>query len=989
MPTLTTLELTDSGAIAAIVSIDRKSGARRELIPIAEPIWRLGEKLAESSVPEHASGRSAGESRVLVETDAARAEIVIRQREATTIVHATLDTDQREGAPERFGLVIVFPDDAIFHLPDSRSGGRLLDRSMPAGEQFACSCAYNFLLVQTKIGLLRLLANDVLMNALQAELRRHPSAFALSVSLPVGTELQIELFDSIGAATDSYRNYLRESHGVIPHAERRIDQWPLEVRFALTIDMLRSHGEIAHDYHNVTRLVGELAETGAPRESLLYLPGWNADYDAGYPDYAPAESLGGVPAFREMLAAIHSAGFRVMLHMNSQGVDPSNPRAVELETLCVGDPANGGNWQMPPEQMPPNVELAFRVPKTDVELASAGASRYVFDTVPILDACEAKLRIGGIPLGSNGARVTIGRRSLLVPAQTSAVDGGYRFTYAFALKPGINTVIVEPLGASVQEPSAGVQTSAGRAAGTTAWYAVDACYAPPEPYSPWTYPIRHADVGNPRWIAEFLDAAAALTERFDVDAIHLDAATHLKPTDQRALFSALRERLPSLPIGGEWCSSLLDVGFWSVCQGSRASLLHGTEHLRRAQDVHAPSARAGIARLFTWLDQPSPICEFVRDYMRSYPHLCAADAFVPVGKVCNTQPPRQRPLDPAELDEVLDNARRFGTIPTLRVNFREYGLDRGTRRAIARLFGASSSRRSALQPVTELPVAICQFAVAADPAANTATIVSQIAEAASAGARIAVFPECGLSGYLGAAYMPATVDWPATEKGQERIATAAAEHKIAVVYGTALRSGVPANDQSATSKDAPVTNAALVISPQGEVMCVYHKRFLTSGDAKHFAAGRDPIVFEIDGVRCGIVICYEKWFPELFRDYKRRGVDLVFDLVHSPERNLAEDVTDKELIPNEERSLWIAHARVNHIWLAVSNHSRPEQDNTSFLVDPDGRIQLLPFKKQAVRVFTTRIGEKLWDPSGGLREIALSGAMYLPEATSAHISRGA
>jgi hypothetical protein len=103
-------------------------------------------------------------------------------------------------------------------------------------------------------------------------------------------------------------------------------------------------------------------------------------------------------------------------------------------------------------------------------------------------------------------------------------------------------------------------------------------------------------------------------------------------------------------------------------------------------------------------------------------------------------------------------------------------------------------------------------------------------------------------------------------------------------------------------------------------------------------------------------------------------VQLLFDSVASPERDFSLR-EDKKCLPDVERSLWIAHARINHMWISVTNHARPEQDNTSFLVDPDGRLKKAPFKRGGVSVFEVDTKKDFWDPSGPHREFALSGKM--------------
>ena len=93
----------------------------------------------------------------------------------------------------------------------------------------------------------------------------------------------------------------------------------------------------------------------------------------------------------------------------------------------------------------------------------------------------------------------------------------------------------------------------------------------------------------------------------------------------------------------------------------------------------------GLDQLFAWLHKPSPICRFVKDYLIVYPHLCAANAFVSVGKVCNVEPPRQIPPIKQELWKVLAEVKNLDYVPGLRVNYRKYGLDEDTRKAIREL----------------------------------------------------------------------------------------------------------------------------------------------------------------------------------------------------------------------------------------------------------------------------------------------------------------
>jgi predicted amidohydrolase len=263
-------------------------------------------------------------------------------------------------------------------------------------------------------------------------------------------------------------------------------------------------------------------------------------------------------------------------------------------------------------------------------------------------------------------------------------------------------------------------------------------------------------------------------------------------------------------------------------------------------------------------------------------------------------------------------------------------------------------------------IAICQFPVSDDVRGNAALIKEQLLLAKTEGADIVHFSECAVTGYPGyKGYVWKGFDWDAIREETASIIELAAQQGIWLVLPSAHW----------LSGDCPPHNCVYIINSDGQIIDRYDKRFITEGEIPFYTPGDHPTVFEIAGVRCGIIICYEKWFPELFRDYKRRGVQLIFDSIHSQERDFSLR-TDKQCLDDVERSLWITHARINHIWISVANHCRQDQDNTSFLVDPDGRLLKLPFKKTHVSVFEVDTTKKFWDPSGPFRELALSGALH-------------
>ncbi|MGH9432897.1 MAG: carbon-nitrogen hydrolase family protein, partial [Terriglobia bacterium] len=144
---------------------------------------------------------------------------------------------------------------------------------------------------------------------------------------------------------------------------------------------------------------------------------------------------------------------------------------------------------------------------------------------------------------------------------------------------------------------------------------------------------------------------------------------------------------------------------------------------------------------------------------------------------------------------------------------------------------------------------------------NLDVVLENLEAAARAGAKLAVFPECALSGYCftsKAEALPETepVPGPATEK----IAAATQRLDCTVVVGMLERDG----DR--------IYNSAVVVAPQGilgthrkvHLLCLGIDRFDDLGD-KPFP------VFQTPAGKIGINICYDCSFPESGRVVKLKG----------------------------------------------------------------------------------------------------------------------
>lgn len=253
-----------------------------------------------------------------------------------------------------------------------------------------------------------------------------------------------------------------------------------------------------------------------------------------------------------------------------------------------------------------------------------------------------------------------------------------------------------------------------------------------------------------------------------------------------------------------------------------------------------------------------------------------------------------------------------------------------------------------------LRVAAVQMRSSDDLADNVARIRSSLRECAAQGVRVAVFPECALSGY--SANVITNLSAAQITQAEQQVAAACRESAIYAIVGMPYRDG------------AKLFNSAAVVSPEGKVIERYHKNQL----AEHWPTPGDHLsVFKIDGVACSLIICHDERYPELVRLPVLAGARVVFYLSH--ESGLRQE---HKLNPYRaqiqaravENTVHVVHAN------APANPDATGSHGQSRIVAPDGYIA------QEASIFAEEVIVRTLDPSKATRANALRSVERGPPA---------
>jgi len=201
-----------------------------------------------------------------------------------------------------------------------------------------------------------------------------------------------------------------------------------------------------------------------------------------------------------------------------------------------------------------------------------------------------------------------------------------------------------------------------------------------------------------------------------------------------------------------------------------------------------------------------------------------------------------------------------------------------------------------------------------------------VKDAALLQARIICFPESYIPGYPLPEY---TIEEGSAEKMQAALAKVckiAEENDIAII--------LPMDWYTADG----VYNVAQVISNTGEVLGYQTKNQLDPSEDNTWIAGTERHIFEINGLKFGIVICHEGFrYPESVRWAARRGAKVVFHPHFTGGDAIGVLPVEWGSMDNPyyEKALMM-RALENTIFFAGSNYATRFPESASAVIAPDG-----------------------------------------------------
>lgn len=254
----------------------------------------------------------------------------------------------------------------------------------------------------------------------------------------------------------------------------------------------------------------------------------------------------------------------------------------------------------------------------------------------------------------------------------------------------------------------------------------------------------------------------------------------------------------------------------------------------------------------------------------------------------------------------------------------------------------------------EIKVGLVQFAMSPHQHENHEKAAHLIEASAKDGAEIVALPELFSTPYF-CTVEKFTSDFSEVREGPtyELLKNLAAKLKVGIVGGS-----IHERD------DNKFYNTSLVFDQSGRDLGFYRKTHIPHDEGffeKNFFEPGDTgfKIFEISGIKFGVLICYDQWFPEAARAMTLAGADIIF---YPTAIGSVSHVEQKEGDWHEAwENVMRGHAIANGTHVVAINRVGTEGESTfwggSFVCDAFGKTTYRAGNKEEVKVVTLNLAQ--------------------------------
>jgi predicted amidohydrolase len=180
------------------------------------------------------------------------------------------------------------------------------------------------------------------------------------------------------------------------------------------------------------------------------------------------------------------------------------------------------------------------------------------------------------------------------------------------------------------------------------------------------------------------------------------------------------------------------------------------------------------------------------------------------------------------------------------------------------------------QMKNKIKLALCQISSKRESKQENLLKIEKLTlKAKQQGADLAIFPEMSLTGYVlhDQVYeLAETIPGPSTSKIEA----------LAKKTGMHIIFGMP---ELSEKTQATIFNTAVLVGPKG-LIGKYRKMYLPTHsvfeEKRYFRPGYEPAALQTDLGTIGLTICYDVFFPEVFRLPRLKGAQLIVCISASP-----------------------------------------------------------------------------------------------------------